>query len=206
MPDRWARDMPRRRAAGIPDDLQFATKPQLAMRQLDRLLAAGLPARWVAFEEVYGRSEKLRKKTAKAGLSYVAIIPRDYLVPMSSGTAIRADEAVADALFERRSCGRPGPKDSVMPGHGRHRLFAEYLLIRRHDLPPGLSTAVPNGRPAATRSTSPAALAGEVGHRWCRSSCAAFSWLWSLLLVRFVLRLCPAGAGVEAGRACPALT
>jgi len=43
-------------------------KPQLAMRQLDRLTAAGLPARWVAFDEVYGRSEKLRKKAAeKAG-------------------------------------------------------------------------------------------------------------------------------------------
>jgi SRSO17 transposase len=98
MPDRWARDMPRRRAAGIPGDLQFATKPQLAMNQVDRLLAAGLPARWVAFDEVYGRSEDLRKKAAKAGLSHAAIIPRDYLVPMPSGTAIRADEAVADAV------------------------------------------------------------------------------------------------------------
>ena len=47
----------------------------------------------------------------------------------------------------------------------------------------------------------------EVGHRWHRSSCAAFSWLCSLFLVGFVFLLwrCPAGAGVEAGRACPAL-
>ena len=45
----------------------------------------------------------------------------------------------------------------------------------------------------------------EVGHRWYRSSCAAFSWLCSLFLVGFVLRLCPAGAAIEAGRACPAL-
>jgi hypothetical protein len=30
MPERWARDLPRRRAAGIPASLQFATKPQLA--------------------------------------------------------------------------------------------------------------------------------------------------------------------------------
>ena len=67
MPERWARDLPRRRAAGIPDDLEFATKPQLAMNQLDRLAAAGLPGQWVAFDEVYGRSEELRKKAAKAG-------------------------------------------------------------------------------------------------------------------------------------------
>jgi hypothetical protein len=57
---RRVRDLPRRRAAGIPASLQFATKPQLAMRQLDRLTAAGLPAGWVAFDEVYGRSEELR--------------------------------------------------------------------------------------------------------------------------------------------------
>ena len=65
MPQRWARDLPRRRAAGIPDDLAFATKPQLAMNQLDRLVAAELPARWAAFDEVYGRSEALRKKAAE---------------------------------------------------------------------------------------------------------------------------------------------
>ena len=76
---------------------------------MGRLTAAGLPIGWVAFDEVYGRSEKLRTKAAKAGLAYVAIIPCGYLVTMPSGTAIRADEAVKDAVFERRSCGR-GPR------------------------------------------------------------------------------------------------
>ena len=132
MPDRWARDMPRRRAAGIPADLEFATKPQLAMRQLGRLTTAGLPVKWVAFDEVYGRSEELRKKAAKAGLSYVAIIPCDYQVPLPSGAVIRADEAVADAVFERRSCGNgsKGPRysDWAMTATG---IKGQYLLIRR---------------------------------------------------------------------------
>jgi SRSO17 transposase len=56
MPGRWAGDMPRRRAAGIPGDLGFATRPELAIGQLGRLTAAGLPVRWAAFDEVYGRS------------------------------------------------------------------------------------------------------------------------------------------------------
>ena len=132
MPERWADDLPRRRAAGIPDDLEFATKPQLAMNQLDRLTAAGLPARWVAFDEVYGRSEKLRKKAAKAGLAYVAIIPRDYQVTLPSGTAIRADQAVKDAVFERRSCGNgsKGPRysDWAMTATA---IGGQCLLIRR---------------------------------------------------------------------------
>ena len=75
------------------------------MRQPGRLTAAGLPVRWVAFDEVHGHSEELRKKAAKAGLSYVAIIPCAYQVPLPSGAVIRADEAVADAVSERRSCG-----------------------------------------------------------------------------------------------------
>ena len=91
MPERWARDLSRRRAAGIPGNLQFATKPQLAMRQLGRLIAAGLPVKWVAFDEVYGRSEELRKKAAKAGLAYVAIIPCDYQVTTRAGPAVPAD-------------------------------------------------------------------------------------------------------------------
>jgi SRSO17 transposase len=132
LPQRWARDVPRRRAAGIPDDLAFATKSQLAMNQLDRLTAAELPARWVAFDEVYGRSEALRKKAARAGLAYVAIIPCDYQLTLPSGTTIRADQAVEHAVFERRSCGNgsKGPRYSdwamtatATPG--------QYLLIRR---------------------------------------------------------------------------
>jgi len=46
MPDRWARDPERRRAAGMPEDLAMATKPELAIGQVRRLAAAGLPARW----------------------------------------------------------------------------------------------------------------------------------------------------------------
>jgi hypothetical protein len=102
------------------------------MNQLDRLTAAELPARWVAFDEVYGRSEALRKKAARAGLAYVAIIPCDYQLTLPSGTTIRADQAVEHAVFERRSCGNgsKGPRYSdwamtatATPG--------QYLLIRR---------------------------------------------------------------------------
>ena len=132
MPERWAAGPERRRAAGIPGDLEFAAKPQLAMNQLARLVAAGLPARWVAFDEVYGRSEKLRKACARAGLGYVAIIPCDYQITLPSGTVIQASQAVKDAVFERRSCGNgsKGPRYSdwamtatAIPG--------QYLLIRR---------------------------------------------------------------------------
>jgi DNA-binding NarL/FixJ family response regulator len=102
------------------------------MDQLERLLAAGLPTRWAAFDEVYGRSEKLRKQAAKAGLAYAAIIPCDYHVTLPSGTVIRADDAVKDAAFERRSCGNgsKGPRysDWAMTATS---IEGQSLLIRR---------------------------------------------------------------------------
>ena len=153
MPGRWADDLPRRRAAGIPGGLEFATKPQLAMNQLDRLTAAGLPARWIAFDEVYGRSGELRKKAAKAGLAYVAIIPRDYLITLPSGAVIRADEAVKDAVFERRSCGNgsKGPRYSdwamTATGAGGQCLLIRRLISRPDQLTFYLCWAPP-GRPA----------------------------------------------------------
>ena len=153
MPERWASDPPRRGAARIPGDLEFAAKPQLAMNQLARLVAAGLPARWVAFDEVYGRSGKLRKACARAGLGYVAIIPCDYQITLPSGTVIQASQAVKDAVFERRSCGNgsKGPRysDWAITAAG---IKGQYLLIRRLISRPDQLTYylcwAPPGRPA----------------------------------------------------------
>ena len=83
MPDRWARDPERRRAAGIPEDLAMTTKPDLAAAQVRRLAAAGLPAGWAAFDEVYTRSGKLREACEKAGLAYVGIVPCDFRITLA---------------------------------------------------------------------------------------------------------------------------
>ena len=67
MPERSAQDTMRRHSAGIPDDLEAATKPELAIAQVERLVKAGMPNRWAAFDEVYGRSGKLRAACERAG-------------------------------------------------------------------------------------------------------------------------------------------
>jgi SRSO17 transposase len=153
MPERWAGDLPRRQAAGIPGDLQFATKPELAIGQLRRLTAASLPARWAAADEVYGRSGAFRQACEDAGLAYVVIIPCDYQVTTPAGTVIRADEAPANAVFERRSCGTgaKGPRfsDWALTDTAAPRQF---LLIRRLISRPDRLTFylcwAPEGRPA----------------------------------------------------------
>src|SRR6266516_781514 len=115
--------------------------------------AAGLPATWVAFDEVYGRSKQLRVKASRAGLAYVAIVPCDYPVTTPAGTTIRADAAIASAVFERRSCGKgsKGPRynDWAMTPTG---IDGQYLLIRRLISRPDQYTFylcwAPPGRPA----------------------------------------------------------
>jgi hypothetical protein len=153
MPERWADDPVRRRAAGIPGELGMATKPELAIAQLMRLIRAGLPIGWVAFDEVYGRSGKLRETCQEAGLAYVATIPCDFPVTLPSGSVIRADQAVKDAVFERRSCGTgsKGPRfsDWALTATASPRHF---LLIRRLISRPDQYTFYlcwsPPGRPA----------------------------------------------------------
>ncbi|MEQ1962031.1 IS701 family transposase [Xenorhabdus khoisanae] len=47
LPEQWTADHPHCEAAGIPDSVSFATKPQLARQMLERAFSAGVPCRWV---------------------------------------------------------------------------------------------------------------------------------------------------------------
>jgi SRSO17 transposase len=56
----WCADPDRREAAGIPSDVQFATKPRLALDMIDAAVDAGLPASRVTAIEVDGSGPDLR--------------------------------------------------------------------------------------------------------------------------------------------------
>lgn len=60
LPQEWAEDQGRRQEAGVPEEVCFQTKPQLAKAMLQRALAAGVPFAWVAGDEVYGSDRRLR--------------------------------------------------------------------------------------------------------------------------------------------------
>jgi SRSO17 transposase len=153
MPGRWEKDWQRRRAAGIPGKLERKTKPQLAIGQLERLLDAGLPAKWAAYDEVYGRSGELRRFCESRDLAYVAVIPRDFRVTLPSGAVVRADEATGNAAFERRSCGNgaKGPRFAdwalTATTSPRHVLLIRRLISRPDDLAFYLCWS-PEGTPA----------------------------------------------------------
>ena len=85
VPQSWTDDPDRCRAAGIPDDLDFATKPQMAARMVVRALDAGTPARWVAGDEVYGDNPHLRATLEARPIGYVFAVSSTHQVVTPAG-------------------------------------------------------------------------------------------------------------------------
>lgn len=80
LPEDWTDDRERCRQAGIPDERRFATKPQLAQQMLTRTLAAGVSARWVTGDSVYGNDRRLRMWLEAQPHAYVlAVSGQEYV-------------------------------------------------------------------------------------------------------------------------------
>jgi SRSO17 transposase len=55
LPQSWAQDRDRCRAAGVPDGVEFVTKPRQAQVMIARAAAAGVPFAWFTADETYGQ-------------------------------------------------------------------------------------------------------------------------------------------------------
>ena len=77
LPQQWIEDGPRCRAAGIPAEVDFQTKPMLGRRMLERAFAVGIPCGWVAGDEVYGHDSKLRRWLEERHQPYVLAVGSD---------------------------------------------------------------------------------------------------------------------------------
>jgi SRSO17 transposase len=95
LPKSWTSDPARCAAAGIPADMTFATKPQLARRMIERAVAAKVPFAWVAGDEVYGDNGPLRTWLEQQHIAYVLAVACDHRVPAGAGRTVRADELAA---------------------------------------------------------------------------------------------------------------
>jgi SRSO17 transposase len=137
LPKQWADDLERRRGAGVPDEVTFATKPALAVRLLRRAVDAATPFAWVVADEVYGRASELRAYIESIARGYVLAIPVNFMVTACEGaepcTVEQAARLVPDTAWEERSCGK---------GCQGHRYYqwallataspTHHVLLRRH--------------------------------------------------------------------------
>ncbi len=71
LPEEWADDGPRRQEAGVPAEVVFRTKPELALEMVQRALERGLPFRWVTADSVYGDSPTFVQGVRGLGRWYV---------------------------------------------------------------------------------------------------------------------------------------
>ena len=72
LPQEWASDRARRRKAGVPEEITFKTKPEIALDQLRWAYAAGLPCGVVLLDAGYGNNSELRADITALGTTYVA--------------------------------------------------------------------------------------------------------------------------------------
>ncbi len=72
LPEDWAKDSGRRRKTGVPEEVSFKTKPEIALEQITAACAAGLPRGVVLMDAGYGNNSELRADIMALGLAYVA--------------------------------------------------------------------------------------------------------------------------------------
>ena len=178
LPKAWTDDPDRCAAAGIPADVEFATKLVLARRMLTRALDANTPVAWATADEAYGGDRQLRRDLHNRGIGYVLAVAKSHRVtarPIDG--PLRADRLAADLpaqAWNRLSAGAgskgardydwawiaiTAPTDET-PGH-------HTLLIRRR---------ISDGELAFYRCWSPQpaplrVLVRVAGTRWSIETC-----------------------------------
>lgn len=111
LPKEWTDDPRRCRGAGIPEEVAFATKPQLARQMLERAFAAEVPHAWVVADEVYGQDRQLRRWLEARGEAFILAISaqeRRRIVTDEGIETVRVDDLAASfppEAWERLSAG-----------------------------------------------------------------------------------------------------
>ena len=115
LPEGWAADEERRELAGVPGEVMFETKPQLAGRLLQHAHDQGIRAGFVAGDEVYGGHD-LRRGIRERGTGYVLAVRSNYAVTLFPGRRLSVKKAaclVKPGMWQRMRTGSAtkGAKD-----------------------------------------------------------------------------------------------
>ena len=181
LPKEWTDDADRLKAAHVPDEVGFATKPQIARQMIARALAAKVPFAFVAADSVYGTGD-IETMLRKAGKGYVLGVAANHVFrswgkkQLIGGTAAKIAQSLPKSAWRRLSSGEgtKGPRlhdwayleladldvaqyNSTLTGE-----WTRGLLIRRNIADGAMaffSTWCPKGTPAKK-------LIAVEGRRW----------------------------------------
>jgi SRSO17 transposase len=177
LPQSWADDRDRCAAAGIPGQVEFATKPRQAQAMISRAIEAGVPFAWFTADEAYGQAKYLHAWLEDRDVPYVLAIRRSDTFTTAQGEQ-RADALIAAApgrAWQRLSTGAgahglrefdwariPARTTAWRPGRGH------WLLARRSVSDPADIAYYACYGP---RRASVADLAWTAGSRWHIEEC-----------------------------------
>ena len=86
LPEAWTKDRVRRKKAGVPKQIKFKTKPQIALEQIRWACESGLPCGVALMDAAYGRDARLRAGMTELGVPYVVgIVPTILMWAPGSG-------------------------------------------------------------------------------------------------------------------------
>jgi SRSO17 transposase len=179
LPKSWTQDPERCRAADVPEEVVFATKPELAARMLWRTLDAGMKAKWVTGDTVYGSHRPLRAGLESRKQAYALAVSSQEQVEVQ-GEHKRVDR-IAEGLepdqWQRLSVGdgSKGPREfdwaRVELSRPEQEGWQRWLVVRR--------SLVSGEHPAdlayvlvfAPTGTHLCEMAAAIGTRWTVEQC-----------------------------------
>ena len=180
LPEAWAKDEARRRAAHIPQDVAFATKPAIARTMLADALDRGVPCAWVLADAAYGGDYQTRRMLEERRQSYVLAIRSNHTLRMLTDQGLlQTDpkEMAAELAAEAWQALPAGEGANGLRLYDWARIalpyvvdegFARYALIRRSRSDPHALSFYLVFAPADATLVE---LAGAAGLRWTIEEC-----------------------------------
>jgi SRSO17 transposase len=185
LPTSWTEDRDRCTRAGVPDEVRFATKPQLGIAMLERAHRAGVLSGWVTADEAYGQNPTFRAWLAAHQVPFVLATRNDDVLVSPDGHRRQAKvlatiAGTANNGWERRSIGpgAHGERDYdwtavALDTTGLPQGWGHWLLVRRQTHP-GEGTRyrdVAFYRCAGPAATPLPELIRVAGARWAIEEC-----------------------------------
>jgi len=182
LPKSWTGDRDRCERAGVPDEVEFATKPEQGLAMLERAHAAGVLHGWVSADEAYGQNRGFRDWLAARGVPFVLATRSDDLLTCPDGRRHEAKALAAlvePGVWERRSAGRGAHGERLydwtvlaLAGTGLPAGWGHWLLVRRQiNPPPGKALELAFYRCAGPATTPVPELVRVAGARWAIEEC-----------------------------------
>jgi SRSO17 transposase len=178
LPRAWTGDPLRRAEAGVPAEIVFRNKVELAQEVLRRAFEAGVRARWVLADSFYGRSHAFRAWLEERGQPYAVMVPKTNAVPLGGRKKkiVRLVERLGEGAFSEvspsRDAGgrRPWEWACVELAPDPEKVMGRWLLVRRSTEDPedlGFYQAYGPGE------TTVEELVGACQERWAVEECFA---------------------------------